>query len=122
MSITCDKCDLLWLFESEPINDSDELLAGIMDYSIADNNGFELSLGIDIYAEHCSIILSFNEMCIFHAWLEKVTSLIKYEDKEELIVSVKNEPLLKLKFKKDFCIELIPDKEKETYKYYCENS
>ena len=114
--IKYDDYDLLWLFENEPTDCVGEPLADIKSYSKIDDKGLELNLRIDTYANQCDVRLYFNEVKIFNASLKYVTSLKKHD--ETLIINVKEEPVLKLKFKNQLAVELISVEDRKWYKDY----
>ena len=113
MSIEYDEYDLIWLFESEP---------KIFEYGGYDGNvryckslnDFELMINFDRYEEWGHVYLSYLDDCVFTADFSEITSLQKYD--ENLIIIVKEEPILKLIFKKQLAVELISDEDKEWYK------
>lgn len=108
-----DEYDLLWLFECEP---------QILEYNGYDGdicycknlNNFELKVNFDRYEECGHVYLNYLNNCIFAADFKEITGLQKYE--ESLIISVKEEPVLKLNFKNQLAIELISEEDKKWYK------
>ena len=108
-----DEYDLLWLFESEPEIYEDDGYDGHVRYCKKLNN-FKLSVNFDRYEEWGWVTLNYFNSCVFSADFNEITSLQKYE--ENLIISVKEEPILKLKFKNQLAVELISEKEKEIYR------
>lgn len=113
MSIEYDEYDLLWLFESEPKIFEDHGYDGHVRYCKNLNN-FELHVNFDRYEEWGWVHLRYLNNCVFSADLNEITSLKKHE--ENLIISVKEEPILKLEFKNQLAVELISEKDKKWYK------
>lgn len=113
MCIKYDEYDLLWLFESEPRVFDDHGYDGNV-HCCRSLNDFKIIFNFDKYEHSGWVILNYLNNCIFAADFKKITSLQKYE--ESLIISVKEEPVLKLNFKNQLAIELISEEDKKWYK------
>ena len=113
MSIEYDEYDLIWLFESEPEIFEDHGYDGNVRCCKSLNN-FEIILDFDRYEEWGWVHLNYLDNCLFTADFHEITALQKYD--ENLIIIVKEEPILKLIFKKQLAVELISDEDKEWYK------
>lgn len=100
-----NKLDLVWLFEKEPIcSEKVGTYDGIFNYS-KKCDGFKLQIVFDIYENWINVYLEYFDKALFSANLICVTELLRCE--ENLIISVKDVPTLKLKFKEQLSVELL---------------
>ena len=115
MCIKYEAYELLELFENEPDDIVGEPLAGLRWYS-KKVNGFELNLWFNLHENKCNISITYNNGfdVVFKGSFNNITQFKKYEN--DLIIIVKDEPTIKLRFKKQLSVELITEEEKERYK------
>lgn len=104
-----DKYDLIWLFESEPLDSE-------IDYEIYSSKSFldfELTLSIAIYDDSCTVGLSFRGKSVFEGKFENVTDIKKHE--EYLVIFENNMPKVRIDFNDVFSINLLTKDDIELY-------
>lgn len=104
MCIKYEEYELLELFMNEPfhIEPCDKMPL----YFIKDKKGFKLIMSMSVYEKTCSVAITFNDLIVFSADFENVTSLKKHE-KNFLIININDEPKIRLNFLKQLGVELI---------------
>jgi len=106
MYIKYDEYELLELFNSEPISIG-SIEEGELIYSNKDNQGFSITLFINVYAQLSELTLSYKENTVFNCKLKKVVSINKSD--KDMIINSEDEKKIRVKFYPQMGVELLEE-------------